>query len=231
MIRRLYYDPSKPSAFSTQQKLQNAVEQSTSKQKQKTDIKTWLLKQDAYTLHRPAQKRFHRNPYTVTNINDVWESDLVEVQGLSKYNDGIKYLLTVIDVFSKFLHIVPLKSKTGKAVTSAFQTILNDPKYLKPIRRRPVWVRTDRGKELLNKSFQDMLKHEGIQFQTCKNPDVKCSVVERAHRTIRDKLYKYFTYKNTFRFIDVLPAFVRGLTRRFTVQLACLQPELQILIF
>jgi len=210
MIRRLYYDPSKLSAFSTQQKLQKAVDQSTSKQKQKTDIKTWFLKQDAYTLHRAVRKRFPRNPYTVTNINDVWESDLVDVQGLSKYNDGIKYLLTVIDVFSKFLHIVPLKRKTGNAVTSAFQTILKDPKYLKPIRRCPVWERTDIGKEFLNKSLQDMLKREGIQFQTCRNPDVKCSVVERAYRTIRDKLYKYFTYKNTYRFIDVLPAFVRG---------------------
>ena len=108
MISRLYYDPSKPSAFSTQQKLQKAVDQGTSKQKQKTDIKTWLLKQDAYTLHRAVRKRFPRNPNTVSNINDVWESDLVDVQGLSKYNDGIKYLLTVIDVFSKFLHIVPL---------------------------------------------------------------------------------------------------------------------------
>jgi len=86
----------------------------------------------------------------------------------------------------------------GKAVTSAFQTILKDPKYLKPIRGRPVWVRMDRGKEFLNKSFQDMLKREGIQFQICKNPDVKCSILERAHRTIRDKLYKYFTYKNTY---------------------------------
>jgi len=128
IISRLYYDPSKSSAFSTQQKLQKAVEQSTSKQKQKTDIKSWLLKQEAYTLHRAVRKRFPRNPYTVNNINDVWESDLVDVQGLSKYNDGVKYLLTVIDVFSKFLHIIPLKSKTSKAVTSAFQTILKDPK-------------------------------------------------------------------------------------------------------
>jgi len=62
----------------------------------------------------------------------------------------------------------------------------------------------------MNKSFQDMLRREGIQFQVCKNPDVKCSVVEKAHRTIRDKFYKYFTYKNTFIFIDVLPGFVRG---------------------
>ena len=100
MIRKLYFDPSKPSGFSTQQKLQNAVtRRSTSKQKQKTarataaDIKAWLLKQDAYTLHRPVRKRFPGNPYTLNNINDVWESDLVDVQGLGKYNDGVKYLL------------------------------------------------------------------------------------------------------------------------------------------
>jgi transposase InsO family protein len=91
----------------------------------------------------------------------------VDVQVLSKYKDGVKYLLTVIDVFSKFLHIIPLLTKTGKVVTTAFQTIFNYPKYSKPIRRRPFWVRTDRGKESLNKTFQDMLKHKGIQFQIC----------------------------------------------------------------
>jgi hypothetical protein len=55
-----------------------------------------------------------------------------------------------------------------------------------------------------------MLKRDGIQFQICKNHDVKCSVIEKAHRTIRHKLYKYFTYSNTYRFIDVLPQFVKG---------------------
>jgi len=53
-----------------------------------------------------------------------------------------------------------------------------------------------------------MLRDEGIQFQVCRNPDVNCGVVERAHRTIRDRLYKYFSYKNTFRYNDVLPEFV-----------------------
>jgi len=117
-----------------------------------------------------VRKRFPRNPYTVNNINDVWECDLVDVQGLRKYNDGVKYLQTVINVFSKFLHIIPLICKTGKAVTTAFQSFFKNPKYLKSIRRRPVWVRTDRGKEFLNRSFQDMLKREGIQFQTIKTP-------------------------------------------------------------
>jgi len=134
MISRLYYDLAEPSAFATQQKLQNAVRQSTRKQKQNTapaDIKARHLKQDAYTLHRAVRKCFHRNPYTVNNINGAWECDLVDVQGLSKYNDGVKYLLTVIDVFSIFLHIIPLITKTGKAVTTAFQSIFEGPIYLK----------------------------------------------------------------------------------------------------
>ena len=139
-----------------------------------------------------------------------FECDLVDTQALSKYNDSYKYLLTVIDLFSEFLHIVTLKSKTGKDVSAAFHTVLQDPKYLKPIKWRPVWVRTDKGKEFLNTTFQNLLKREGIQFQVCKNPDIKCSVVERAHCIIRDKLYKYFTHKNTYRYIDVLQDFVTG---------------------
>ena len=54
-------------------------------------------------------------------------------------------------------------------------------------------VLTDEGKEFLNKTFQDTLKREGIEFSVFRNPDVKCSVIERAHRRLRDKLYKYFT--------------------------------------
>jgi hypothetical protein len=90
------------------------------------------------------------------------------------------------------------------------QTILQDPKYTKPIRRRLVWVRTDKGKEFLNTQFQALLKSEGIEFQVCINPDVKYSVVERVNRSLRDKLYKYFSYKNTYRYIEVLPKFITG---------------------
>jgi hypothetical protein len=115
MLHRLYYDPSKLSTFATQQKLQNAVRKPVS-----ADIKACFLKQDAYTLHRGVRKRFPRNPYTMNNINDVWESDMIDVQGPAKHNDGVKYLQSVIDVFSKFLHIVPHKNKTCKDVTLPF---------------------------------------------------------------------------------------------------------------
>jgi len=99
----------------------------------------------------------------------------------------------VIDVFSKFLHIVPLKSKSGKDVNAAFQSVLKDPRYLKPFKRRPVWFRTDKEKEFLNASFQKLLKREDIPFQVCRNPDIKFSIVERVQRTVRDKLQIFYT--------------------------------------
>jgi len=91
-----------------------------------------------YTLHRQLRRKFSRNPYTVNNLFDVCESDLIDVQTFGKFNDNYKFLLTVIDVFSKLLHIVPLKSKSGMAVTCAIKSILENPKYSKPIQRQPI---------------------------------------------------------------------------------------------
>jgi hypothetical protein len=205
MAGRVYYDPIHPAAFSTLDKLNAALKHKTKKPE---GYKAWLEKQEAYTLHKPVRKRFPKNPYNINNLMDVWECDLVDVLALSKFNDNFKYLLTVIDVFSKFLHIVPLKSKSGPTVTSTFKSIFKDNRYSKPVKSRPIWVQTDKGKEFLNTTFQYMLKHENIQFQVCRSPDVKCSIIERVHRTIRDKLYKYFTYKNTYRYVEVLEKFV-----------------------
>ena len=101
-----------------------------------------------------------------------------------------------------------MKTKSGPAFPSGFRSIFDD--VTKKNSRPPVFVRTDKGKEFLNQYFQDMLREKGIQFQEYRNPEVKCADVERAHRTILDKLQKYFTYKNTFRNIDVLPKFVRA---------------------
>ena len=71
-------------------------------------------------------------------------------------------------------------------------------------------MQKDRGKEFLNKTFEDTLKREGIQFHVCRKHDVKCVVIERTNLTLRDKLYIYFTYKNMHRYIDVLPQFVNA---------------------
>jgi len=159
-LTAIYYNPEKLTAFSTLDKLAAAISRNN-----KSDVKAWLEYQDVYTIHKPARIRFLRNPYTVTNLMEIWECDILVMQSLSKYNDTYIYFLSVIEVFSKYLHLVPIKTKSGTAVTSAFRSLLHDDSS------RPLWVRTDKGKEFLNKHFQDMLCDEGIQFQVCRNPD------------------------------------------------------------
>jgi hypothetical protein len=71
-------------------------------------------------------------------------------------------------------------------------------------------VRTYKGKEFFFFFFQEKIKHDDIEFQVCRNADVKCSIAERAQRTVRDRLYRYFTYTIAYRYLDVLPKFVKA---------------------
>jgi len=146
-ISDLYYDEGSPAGFSTLRKLR-AAEVAESKEKGKpqsvADTRAWLEEQDAYTLHRPVRKRFARNPYNVTNVGDVWECDLLDVQSYARYNDNYRYILSVIDVFSKYRYVIPVKTMSGPAVTAAFRSIFDVTPKLSS--RRPVWARTDKGK-------------------------------------------------------------------------------------
>ena len=86
-------------------------------------VKQWAEKQLAYTLHKPVRIHFKRNPVLVNSIDQIWQADLADVSNLSKENRGYKYLLTVIDVFSKFSFVVALKNKSATAVKKAFEHI------------------------------------------------------------------------------------------------------------
>jgi len=89
----LYYDPATPSAFSNLQKLRAAAAFSWKVHKNTDAVRAWLKKQNTYTFHRPARKHFARNPYTATNVLDVWECDLLDVQTYAKFNDNHRYIL------------------------------------------------------------------------------------------------------------------------------------------
>jgi hypothetical protein len=88
--------------------------------KKKKSVQAWLEQQDAYTMHRPARKRYPPNPYTVTNVWDVFECDLPDLRAYARYNDNHRYIPTVIDAFSKYLHLVPVKTKSGPSINSVF---------------------------------------------------------------------------------------------------------------
>ena len=130
-------------------------------------------------------------------IDKIWAADLVEMQSFSKFNRGVRYLLTVIDVFSKYGWMLLLKDKTGKSVADALKEIFKKSK------RKPEKLSTDKGRELYNKHEKDL----GVEFYSTENEE-KSSVVERWNRTMKEKMFKYFTANNTNKYIDVLDDFV-----------------------
>ena len=116
------------------------------------------------------------------------------MQAFSKDNNGIKYLLTVISTFSKFVLIVPLKRKTGQEVANAFSSILKERRTSK------TWV--DRGREFYNKDVEKL-----VELYFTENEEKSC-VIERFNRTIKENMFKYFSANNTRKYVDVLDLLV-----------------------
>ncbi|RWR99203.1 hypothetical protein B4U79_05222, partial [Dinothrombium tinctorium] len=103
------------------------------------DVNQWLSTQPTYTLHKTARKRFERNKIIVSGIDEQWQADLADVSSFSSLNKGFKYLLCVIDVFSKFAWVIPIKNKKPVSIVNAFIKIFR--------KRKPLYLQTDKGKE------------------------------------------------------------------------------------
>jgi hypothetical protein len=103
-------------------------------------------------LHKPARIKFPRRNTVVKGINDLYQADLVEMQPHSKINKGYKYILTIINCFTKVADALPLKDKTGKSVTEAMETAIKRDKH------KIKHLQTDDGKEFFNKSFALLMK-------------------------------------------------------------------------
>ena len=144
----------------------------------------------AEELHKPVRKKFEKRRVLVNGIDKIWAADLVDMQAFSKFNRGIKYLLAVIDVFSKYGYLIPLKDKTGKSVASALKTIFKERKPEK------MWV--DKAKEFYNKDVKEL-----IELYSTENEE-KSSVVERWIRTMKERMWKYFTDNNTNHYVNIL---------------------------
>ena len=110
------------------------------------------------------------------------------MQLLSRYNKGIRFLLCVIDIFSKYAWVVPLKNKKGIRIVKAFQSILKQSNS----RRKPMKIWVDKGSEFYNASFKKWLQDNDIDMYSTNN-EGKSVVAERFIRTLKSKIYKYMT--------------------------------------
>jgi len=202
-LDKIYYSTSDPGSYGGARKLLLAAKSRGLRVSQKR-IQEYLRRQQTYTLHKPARKNFARNPTVVGGIDHQWQADLADMQSLSKYNKGNKYLLTVIDIFSKYAWAIPIKNKGSKEMANAFKTLF-DMSYP----RQPLKLQTDAGKEFLNKDVQSFLKFKGI-VHFVSNSDQKAAVVERFNRTLKSKIWTYFTAIQTYNYLDKLDDFLKS---------------------
>ena len=202
MSRQEYEDPSQPGTlggvrpFARAHKLKDP------------EAKKVLQQVLSYSLHKPVRKRFLTTPTLVFGPNEQWQMDLVDMQKLSKWNKGYKYMLTVIDVFSRVAWAEPIKNKSTKEMIPALERVK------KHFGTSPLRVQTDQGTEFLAKPVQAWFKKHGWHhFATLGDP--KASLVERWHRTLKQRMFRYFTAHNTLRWIDVLPQLIHNYNQSF----------------
>lgn len=194
-IHNIYYDVSHPAGYSSLNKLTEAMKSKMTRK----EIRNWLESQETYTLYKPVQRRFPRNKYVLSNFNELWQADLSDMRSYSEYNDGYKYILCVIDVFSKYAFARAMKKKNSDTIKKCFADIFSEAKAT------PRHLQSDKGTEFVSKDVQNFLKSHNINYYTTNNPDIKASIVERFQRTLKMKMWRYFTHNNTYRYFDILP--------------------------
>ena len=197
ILSNIYYNPQNPAGFAGS----NALARVSG-----VDLKTvrqWLKSQSAYTLHKPARKHYLTRRYRTGGMNRLWQADLADMQSLAHANDGYRFILCVIDVFSKKAWAEGIRSKRAADVQAAFEKIF-DTALAKPFQ-----VQTDEGLEFESRAMNTFWDQNGIEQFSVKS-QFKASVVERFNRTLKTKMWRYFTYKRTRRWIDVLASLLQS---------------------
>src|ERR1700743_2978390 len=139
-----YVDPSYPGSFRGLDSIRRHAKVDANAARE------WLMGENSYTLHKQSKTKFRRRRTFAKGINELWQADLVDLSLLSKENDSHRYLLTCIDVFSKYARVEPLRNKSGSTLATAFMKIIET--------QQCKLLQTDKGKDFLNERCQKPLR-------------------------------------------------------------------------
>lgn len=161
---------------------------------------------EAKEIHAPIRKKFPKRKIITLGVDDLWAADLIIMKNYEKENEGYKYMLNVIDTFSKYVWSKPLKKKDGKNVSKAFEEIIKNAIQIG--HKSPNLLHTDKGLEFKNKEFDEILNKYNIKLYHTENEE-KSSIIERYNRTQNEKMKVQFEINKNFRWIDILPKIVK----------------------
>ena len=175
----------------------NKIKESVNVSKSINEIKNELASIRTYTRHKEARKVTNFNPFFVYKKHEMWQCDIMYLPNLSKFNKGYKYLLCLIDVFSRKLYVKILKVKTSLVVLNAFDEMC---KYIKTL---PDKLVVDKGGEFNSKMFINYCKEKNIKLIFTQN-ETKAAHVERAQRSFQNILYKIMEEKQSKNYIEYM---------------------------
>ena len=163
-------------------------------------IAKYLRKNTTHSLHKPRRKKFKRRRIIVYYPYQIVQMDLIELRNLSGNNRGYNYILLVIDCFSKKIWLRKLKTKTGGETADAIKSVIAD------MDSPPQTVIFDEGLEFYNKYVDMLFAQYNIHYYSIRTSR-KAGAAERANRTIKSQMWKYFTENNTKTWIDQVENF------------------------
>lgn len=207
-MAKIYYDPSAAGSFTEVDKLFRYFQQEGKYDISKYKVRKWLQRQQPYSLQRLVRRYYRRNKVVVAGIDDQWDADLMDMTKFKKENDGAQFVLLVIDIISKYVWMRPLKDKKGPTTARAFEDILREG-------RQPTKIRTDKGQEFGSKAFNNVLTDRNIQHLYSQNTELKANYAERSIKTIKTRMYRYMTFKQSQRYIDRLQKFARSYNKTY----------------
>jgi hypothetical protein len=202
MIRWAFLNPDSPACFTSSHRVWQIVK----KRFRKTtihDVEDVLQRIPTYTLHKARKIHFKRLKTIAAGFMSDVQVDLADFQKISDQNNGFNYILVGADVLSRRIFAAPVKSKASGHMKTAFRKLF---KQMPVIPRR---IFSDQGKEFIAGDVKEMLdKVYKIDQNVAQEPAVKAAVAERFVRTLKSRLYRYFTQNSTKRWVEVLPKLV-----------------------
>jgi hypothetical protein len=203
ILHKVYFDCTSTACYSGSHSVLKAAKKINKKITLK-NVNDFLRLQNCYSLHKPVRRKFKRNKTFSAGIDVNWQADLADMKSLKKQNKGMTYLLVCIDVFSRYAFVEPIRNKTPEIVGQALEAIM------KRSGRDCYYLATDRGKEFVGKKFQQVLRKHDIHHHCATSPDVKCAIVERYIRTLKGRIWRYFTKNKTLNYMKMLQAIVNA---------------------
>ena len=206
-VRKEYADPSKPGSFQSPEKFYFEFKKRHPGTKlTQNQVQEYLSGEDTYTLNKEVRTKFSKGRIVVTGLNDIWEADLADLSKFSKHNLEKKYILGVIDIFSRKLYVSTLTNKRSDTVIKGFSTIL------KNARGTCNSLRTDMGSEFTNVQFNNFLKSRGIGHYYSHGTS-QSAYIERVWKTVKKRLIKAMREKSTLSYTKMLSSIVSSYNR------------------